>query len=612
MRPSNLTLTLVTLLLAAPAALAQDEDRDELEAEFQQTLAGATLVGAFTDWSAPDGTPPRSEKYSIGEVKKLRDELWQISARIEYGSKDVTVPIPIEVKWAGDTPVLTLTDLLIPGLGTFTARVLIYRGQYAGTWSGGDHGGHLFGKVVPASAADDGGDDEGAGGDGTDDDTDDEQAALSPAAPGDWPQYRGSYALGVADGSPLPETFDVETGENVRYKIALPGLAHSSPIVWGDRLFVTTAERIGDQAEADLKVGLYGDIGSVEDEGPHRFSLHCLDKRSGAALWTRVVFEGTPEFPRHPKSSFAAATPATDGARVVAWFGSEGLHAFSMDGAPLWSKNLGSFDAGFYMVPDAQWGVAGSPVLFDGSVLLQCDVLSDSYMLALDAATGDERWRTARDDVPTWSTPTVHVGESRRQVICNGYRHIGGYDLDTGEELWILEGGGDIPVPTPIVAHDLIYVTNAHGMMAPIYAIRTDATGDIFPDDEESPGVEWFEARQGNYMQTPVVVGDRIYLCSDSGVLTCRDALTGETIYRQRIGGGRSGFSASPVAGDGKLYVSSEEGVVYVVELGDDYILLDVNELGETCMATPAISDGVIYFRTRGHLVAVEVTADAG
>ena len=592
--PVRFLATLALSLLASSAVLAQDEDIEELEAEFERTMSGATLVGAFTDSDHPEAAP-RQERYTIKRVTKIRDDLWRFEARIQYGKNDVTVPIPLQVKWAGDTPVITLTDLPIPGLGTFTARVLVYRGQYAGTWSGGSHGGQLFGAVVPAAAAPDGAPSDPA--------ADDEQA-------GHWPQYRGPAASGVADGRPLPTEFDVSTGDAVKFRVAVPGLAHSSPVVWGDRLFLTTAERIDDQgnplADAELKVGLYGSIEPVDDEGPHRFSVLCLDKRTGDTLWSRTVFEGVPEFPRHPKGSFAASTPATDGERVVAFFGSEGLFAFSLDGDPLWSKDLGKFDAGFYMSPSAQWGVAGSPVLFEGGLYLQCDVLEDSYLLALDAATGAERWRTPRDDVPTWSTPTVHVSEGRRQVIVNGFRHIGGYDLDTGAELWILAGGGDIPVPTPIVAHDLIYITNAHGSMAPIYAVRVDASDDIFPDDPEMPGVEWFHRSKGNYMQTPLVHGDRLYLCSDSGVLTVYEARTGEQVYRQRLGVGRDGFTASIVAGDGKLFVTSEEGIVRTIRLGDEYELLGVSDLGETCMATPAISDGVVYFRSRGHLVAVE------
>ena len=598
---SLLLRTIVTFTLSAllaGALAAQDEDIEELEAEFEKTMSGATLVGAFTDTDHPDAAPHR-EKYVINKVTKLRDDLWRFEARIQYGKNDVTVPIPLQVKWAGDTPVITLTDLLIPGLGTFTARVLVYRGKYAGTWSGGTHGGQLFGDVVSASEETD----QNGEADG---DADDGQA-------GHWPQYRGPAASGVAEGHPLPEGFELETGDSVLFKVPVPGLAHSSPIIWGDRLFLTTAERIDEQgapvAGAEQKVGLYGDINPVEDEGPHRFSVRCLDKHTGAELWSRVVFEGVPEFPRHPKGSFAASTPATDGERVVAFFGSEGLHAFTLEGDPLWSKNLGKFDAGFYMVPSAQWGVAGSPILFEGSLFLQCDVLDDSYLLALDATNGEERWRTSRDDVPTWSTPAVHAGDGRRQVIVNGYRHIGGYDFDTGEELWILEGGGDIPVPTPILAHDLIYITNAHGAMAPIYAIRTDATDDIYPGDPEMPGVEWFHPRRGNYMQTPIVVDDIIYLCADSGVLTALEATTGEEVYRQRQGMGRDGFTASAVAGDGKLYLTSEEGVVRSIVLGPDYELIEVSELGETCMATPAISEGVIYFRTFGHLVAISATS---
>lgn len=594
---SLLLRTIVTFTLSAllaGALAAQDEDIEELEAEFEKTMSGATLVGAFTDTDHPDAAPHR-EKYVINKVTKLRDDLWRFEARIQYGKNDVTVPIPLQVKWAGDTPVITLTDLLIPGLGTFTARVLVYRGKYAGTWSGGTHGGQLFGDVVSASEETD----QNGEADG---DADDGQA-------GHWPQYRGPAASGVAEGHPLPEGFELETGDSVLFKVPVPGLAHSSPIIWGDRLFLTTAERIDEQgapvAGAEQKVGLYGDINPVEDEGPHRFSVRCLDKHTGAELWSRVVFEGVPEFPRHPKGSFAASTPATDGERVVAFFGSEGLHAFTLEGDPLWSKNLGKFDAGFYMVPSAQWGVAGSPILFEGSLFLQCDVLDDSYLLALDATNGEERWRTSRDDVPTWSTPAVHAGDGRRQVIVNGYRHIGGYDFDTGEELWILEGGGDIPVPTPILAHDLIYITNAHGGPAPVYAIKTSATGDL--TDELSGDFEhvaWFSENDGAYMATPLVYDGLLYVVRHNAVLVVFDAITGERLYRERLGAGGA-TTASPVAADGKLYVSSEDGEVFVVKTGPEFELLATNTVPEPIFASPALVEGKLIVRTSARIMSI-------
>jgi outer membrane protein assembly factor BamB len=193
------------------------------------------------------------------------------------------------------------------------------------------------------------------------------------------------------------------------------------------------------------------------------------------------------------------------------------------------------------------------------------------------------------------------------QVIVNGWKHIGGYDLETGKEVWRLRGGGDIPVPTPVVAHGLAFLTNAHGGKAPIYAVRLGAKGDVSLKDKESSndGVAWSRAAGGNYMQTPLVYGDRLYGCSDSGVVSCYDARTGESLYRERLAAGGAGFTASPVASDGKLYFTSEPGMVFVVKAGPKFEVLARNDLGETCLSTPALSTGVLYFRTRRHLVAV-------
>ena len=415
-----------------------------------------------------------------------------------------------------------------------------------------------------------------------------------------WPQFRGPSARGVADGHALVASFDVEKGENIVWRVEVPGLAHSSPIVWGERVFVTSAVRKG--APSELKVGLYGDPTAMTNEGEHDFVVIALDRKTGKVLWQETAWSGTPKFARHPKASFAASTPATDGEHLVAHFGTEGLYCFDLDGKVLWKVDQGDIDPGPYTENGTYWGYASSPVIHEGKLFVQCDALSQGFIAALDVNTGKELWRTKREDVSTWATPTVDVRDGRSQVICNGFKHIGGYDVTTGKELWTLVGGGDAPVPAPVVIEDIVLITNAHGRLAPIYAISAMAEGTIDPEHES---MLWCQLNRGNYMQTPIVYGQELYLMSDAGVLACLDVATGEGQYRERVGDGSTGFTASMVAGDGKLYATSEEGSVHVIAAGTKYEHLSRNELGETCMATPAIAEGVLFWRTRGHLVAV-------
>lgn len=429
----------------------------------------------------------------------------------------------------------------------------------------------------------------------------------APAAQdGNWPSFRGPEACGVATGPATPVAWDAAAGKGVRWSTPIPGLGHCSPVVWGDRVFVTTA--ISGQAGDKLKVGLYGDITPVDDSTPHIYLVFCLDKKTGKILWKREAYKGVPKVKRHTKSTHANPTMTTDGKRVVASFGSEGLYCYDMTGNLLWKKDLGVLDSGFYMVPAAQWGFASSPVLHEGRVYVQCDVQKDSFLAAFDARDGHEIWRTKRDDVPTFSTPTLCSAGGRTLLVVNGYKHIGGYDAATGKEVWRLTGGGDIPVPTPVCADGLIYITNAHGRMAPIYAVKITATGDITPAPGQAAnkGIAWFKERGGAYMQTPLVYGDYLYVCRDTGVLSCIEAKTGKEIYAERLGTGRTGFTASGVAADGKLYYTSEEGDVYVVKAGPKFEVLGTNTLGEICMASPAISNGALLFRTQGHVVCVQ------
>lgn len=427
-----------------------------------------------------------------------------------------------------------------------------------------------------------------------------------------WPQFRGPFARGVAEGHSTPTKWNVEAGENIKWKTPIPGLAHSSPIVWGDKLIVTTA--VSTDPNPYLKVGLYGESPKHEENVEHDFRLICLDKNTGKILWEKSAYKGVPKVMRHIKATHANCTPATDGKYIVAFFGTEGLYAFDMNGNQLWKREFGMLDSGPPDAGDLTWGFASSPILHDGKVILFISVRNDSYLAALDVRDGKEIWRTPREPDPCWATPTVDETAGRSQVIVNGYQRIGGYDLNTGKELWWMKGHGDIPVPTPIVHDGLIYITNAHGGKSPVYAIKTTAEGNISfasekdgatgPPDVPGPHFAWAHLNIGNYMQTPLVYGDHIYLCRDQGIMACYEARTGKKVYRERLSEG-IGWTASPVAADGKIYFTNEEGGVHVIKAGPTYEVLAKNELGEITMATPAISDGVLYFRTVKNVIAV-------
>ncbi len=431
------------------------------------------------------------------------------------------------------------------------------------------------------------------------------QAAASDSV--HWPAFRGFQARGVSEGKPTPAEFNIESGFNVRWRTEIPGLAHSAPIVWGERVYVTTAAKDG---EAELKVGLYGSTTPVPDEGSHAFLLLCVDKKTGELLWERTAIEAVPKIKRHPKGSHAASTPATDGEHVVAFFGSEGLYCYDVEGELLWKKDLGRLEASWFMKmgkdqPNDEWGYASSPVIWDRLVIVQCDVLNGAFAAAFDITNGEEVWRVARDEVPTWCTPSVFEHEGKEFLVLNGWKHIGGYDLRTGAEIWKTKGGGDIPVPTPVLGEDLVFLTSSHGMFPITRAVRLSAEGEVGNKPEEDPDLAWKLERRGNYMQTPLYHAGYLYCCNDDGVLTCLQAQDGKELYRERIGGGTTGFTASGVACGDKLYFTSEEGDVYTVKAGPEFEILGENVLGETCMASPAVSDGVLLFRARTHLVAI-------
>jgi len=426
-----------------------------------------------------------------------------------------------------------------------------------------------------------------------------------------WPQFRGPQAAGVAEGSPAAVKWDAPKAVNMRWKTQIPGLAHSSPVVWGNKVFITTA--VTSAAKDETRYGLYGDVAPVKDDPKHAWKVYALDKQTGKILWERLAYEGLPKVKRHPKSTHADSTPATDGKYLVALFGSHGLYAYNLDGKLLWKQDLGLLDSGWFYDPDYQWEHGSSPVIYRDLVIVQADVQNDSYIAAYYLKNGKLAWKTSRDEISSWGTPTVYLGKTRAELITNGSKAIRGYDPATGKELWRLTPNSEVTTPTPIVAHDLIYVTSGYRPIQPIYAIRVGSSGDITLKEGKtsSEAIAWSKPRGGPYMPTPVVYGDLLYTCSNQGVLTAYNAITGERVYQERLGGKGGAFTASPVASDGKIYLSSEDGDVFVVKAGPKYELLSTNPVGEVMMATPAISDGLVIVRGHSNVYAFAEPATA-
>ncbi len=427
----------------------------------------------------------------------------------------------------------------------------------------------------------------------------------SPVCPGNWPSFRGVRATGVADGERPPTSWDGEKKINVRWKTPIPGLGHSSPVVWGDRVFLTTA--VGSEKDPVFRPGLYGDVDSVENESPQTWKIFALDKASGKILWEKTAFEGPFPVKRHLKSTHANSTPATDGKRVIALFGSAGLYCYDLDGKLLWKRDLGVLDAGWFFNPSYQWEHGSSPIIYKDYVIVQADIQKGSFIAAYDVRDGHEVWKTTRDEIPSWGTPSLWESKNGVELVANATRFIRGYDPMTGKELWRLKNGSEISVATPVPAQDLVYVVNGYRPVQPIFAIRPGGSGDISLKEGESSSaaVAWAKSRGGTYLPTPIVYGDHFYTLSNDGTLTCYGARTGEKLYQARVGGKGASFSASPVAADGKLYLASEDGMVFVVKAGPEYSDATTNPMGEVMMATPAISDGMLFIRTRSHLFGI-------
>ena len=433
------------------------------------------------------------------------------------------------------------------------------------------------------------------------------KGALPPEArgTGHWPSFRGLEATGSAEGQNLPDQWSPASGTNVRWRRPIPGLAHSSPIVWGDVVFVTSA--ISSRSDATFKPGLYGDGDASEDRSPHRWMLYAIDTRTGRIRWERTAAQGAPRNKRHIKSTYASSSPATNGRIVVAWFGSEGIFAYDFNGGLRWSVDLGRVDMGAYDIPSYEWGPASSPIIWNGLVIVQCDTQTDSFLLALNAETGETVWKTDRQELPSWGTPTIVNTSAGPELVTNASNFVRGYDPKTGRELWQLGGSSKITAPTPIFADGLHIVASGRAPERPVFAVRPGARGDLTlaGGATENKYVAWSKTGRGSYMPTPLAYRGLLYVLANNGVFDAYDIATGKEIYRQRLPLIGSGYSASPVAADGKIYLSNEDGEMLVVEAGPTFKHLTTNSIGESLMATPALSNGVMYVRGAHTLFAI-------
>lgn len=424
-----------------------------------------------------------------------------------------------------------------------------------------------------------------------------------PAGPSHWPQFRGPGATGVAEGASFPERWG--TNENVAWRIDVPGRGWSSPICWGDRLFLTTVTSEGDVEPP--KKGLYfGGERKAVPKAAHEWLVIGYGLKDGRELWRRAAHRGTPPNPLHLKNTYASETPVTDGERVYAYFGNIGLFCFDLDGRPLWSTNWPPVKTRY------GWGSAASPVVHQGRLFLVNDNEEKSFVVALEARTGRQIWRQDREEPSNWATPYVWQNEKRTELITPGRKKVRSYDLD-GRLLWELGGMSSIVIPTPCSKSGLLYVASGYvgDSTRPVFAIKPGAAGDISlkPGQTNNEFVAWYQPTAGPYNPSPLVHGDQLHVLFDFGFLSCHDARTGRLVYeKQRIRNETTSFTASPWATKDRIYALSEDGDTFVFQAGPEYRLLHKNSLEEMCMATPAIAGDRLLIRTMSKLYCIGKT----
>ena len=414
-----------------------------------------------------------------------------------------------------------------------------------------------------------------------------------------WPQFRGPQSTGVVEDTRLPDKWS--TTENVAWKTEIPGVGWSSPVVWGDRIYVTSVIDTGSMEKP--KKGLYfgGERPASKDE--HRWMVYAVDFKTGKIVWEREAHKAVPDAPHHLKNSYASETPVTDGERVYVYFGNVGIFIYDRAGKLIWSQPMAANKTRY------GWGTAASPVLYQGRLYIVNDNDDHSYLECLDAKTGKSIWKVDREEGTNWATPFIWENEKRTELVTPGTKKNRSYDLN-GKLLWEMGGMSSISIPTPFTKFGLLYIASGYvgDQVRPVFAIKPGASGDISlkPDQTSNDYVAWYQKQAGPYNPSPIVYGDYYYTLLDRGFLTCHDARTGKLIYdKQRLDPESSAFTSSPWAYNGKIFLQSEDGDTYVVQAGPEYKLLGKNSLGDMAMATPAISQGSLVIRTASYLYRI-------
>ena len=425
-------------------------------------------------------------------------------------------------------------------------------------------------------------------------------------AQNDWPQWRGLSNDGMARGDAPHEWSDTK---NIAWRAAIPGKGNSSPVIWGDKIFLTTAVPTGAAATAaaptPAPTPASAPQGRRQGRGPggganagleHKFVVMCLDRRTGKVLWERVARVATPhEGYHHQYGSFASNTPVTDGKYVYAFFGSRGIYCYDLNGKLIWEK---AFQP---MRMRLGFGEGVATVLDGNSLFLKFDQEQGSHLLALDKQTGKELWRVAREEGGSWSPPLIITHNGKKQMIVSASNKVRSYDPATGKLIWECAGLGSNVIPAPVIHSGVVYVMSGH-REPNLLAIQLGREGDLTGTD----AILWTNNRGNAYTGSPVLHDGKLYFVTDSGLITCLDARTGKPYYQQQRLPRSYNFKSSPVGANGKLYLATEEGDVVVVKMGEKYEVLAVNTLTDQMfIATPAIAGGSLYLRSQEALYCV-------